>query len=89
MVSASEQIYKFPIEIQDRILEHVSDGGIEGARLGCLLHLGSPYTWMWPKGGSRRDGPVKRHESYTHRSDRTPVETKIWFKETFSGLAYR
>ncbi|KAH6665408.1 hypothetical protein B0J14DRAFT_606075 [Halenospora varia] len=50
-------IHNFPIEIQDRILEH--------------------------------GGPIERHESPTHRSAATPVETQIWFKKTFSGLAYR
>ena len=82
-------IHNFPIEIQDRILEHVSDGSIEGARLGCLLHLGSPYLWMRPEDTFRSGGPIERHESPTHRSAATPVETQIWFEKTFSGLAYR
>ncbi|KAH8687340.1 hypothetical protein BGZ60DRAFT_393415 [Tricladium varicosporioides] len=83
------RIHNFPIEIQDRILEHISDGSIEAARLGCLLHIGSPYIWMRPKDTSRRGGLIERHESPTHRSAATPVETQIWFEKTFSGLAYR
>jgi hypothetical protein len=38
-------VHALPLEIQDRILVHVSEGPVEAARLGCLLGLGSPFLW--------------------------------------------
>lgn len=82
------RLHELPVEIQDRILEHVSEGSIEAARLGSLLELGSPFCWTRPKDESRRGGDIERHESHTHRFENTPVESQIWF-EVFSGVAYR
>jgi hypothetical protein len=82
-------VHNFPIEIQDRILEYVSEGPIEAARLGCLLNLGSPFGWMRTKDETRMRGHIERHECYTHRSEATPVESQIWFGETFSGVTYK
>ncbi|KAH8802742.1 hypothetical protein F5884DRAFT_481134 [Xylogone sp. PMI_703] len=81
-------IHNLPIEIQDRILEHISEGSIEGARLGALLELGSPFLWMRTEDGLRRGGAIERLESPTHRTATTPVESQLWF-EAFSGVAYR
>ncbi|KAH8800758.1 hypothetical protein F5884DRAFT_535917 [Xylogone sp. PMI_703] len=81
-------IHDLPIEIQDRILKHVSEGAIEAARLGSLLELGSPFGWMRTKDELRKGGAIARLESPTHRSGTTPVESQVWF-EVFSGVAYR
>ncbi|RDL32006.1 uncharacterized protein BP5553_09408 [Venustampulla echinocandica] len=81
-------IHDFPVELRDHILTRVSEGSIEAARLGCLLELGPPFNWMRAEDRSRKGGPIGRFQSYTHRSEMTPVESQIWF-EKFSGLAYR
>ena len=39
-------VHALPLEIQDRILEYVTEGPVEAARLGCLLGLGSPFLWQ-------------------------------------------
>ena len=83
------KIHDLPIEIQDRILEGVSEGPIEAARLGCVLGLGSPFTWMRSKDLSRRQGPIERHMCFTSRHDASPVESGIYFGKTFSGVAYK
>jgi hypothetical protein len=82
------RINKLPIELQDRILDHVSAGPVEAARLGCLLELGSQFAWM-RSDGTRRGGDVVKLEAPTHRSHLTPVDSRIHFGDTFSGLAYR
>jgi hypothetical protein len=82
-------MYDLQIELQNRILEHVSEGAIERARLGCLMDLGPRFSWMRTKDKHRRAGHIERHESHTHRSEATPVESQIWFGGTFSGVAYR
>ena len=82
-------VHSLPLEIQDRILEHVSKGPVEAARLGCLWGLGSPFLWQkrvdWPRQG----GPLALLTSPTHRSPGTAVEFKIYFGDTFSGVSYR
>ncbi|TVY16161.1 hypothetical protein LARI1_G006867, partial [Lachnellula arida] len=82
-------IHSLPLEIQDRILEHVSKAPFEAARLGCVLGLGSPFTWMraieWP----RRSGPIELFISPTNRHENAPVESKIYFGDVFSGVSYR
>lgn len=42
--------HRIPIEIQDRIMEFVSENPTTAARLECTLRLGSPFAWR------RRDG---------------------------------
>ncbi len=81
-------IHKLPMELQSRILDNVSEGPIEAARLGALLELGSPFVWQRTD-ETRRGGPIERLESTTHRSDLTPVDSKIYFGDQFSGLVYR
>ncbi|TVY39583.1 hypothetical protein LSUB1_G005822 [Lachnellula subtilissima] len=82
-------IYILPLEIQDRILEHVSEGPIEAARLGCVWGLGSPFTWMRAVDWPRRGGPIDLFVSPSHRHENTPVESKICFGDVFSGVSYR
>lgn len=82
-------VHHLPLEIQDRILEQVSEGPIEAARLGCLLELGSPFTWMRFRDPPRRGGAVELFISPSHRYENSPVESKICFGDDFSGLSYR
>ena len=82
-------VHKLPLEIQDRILEHVSEGTVEAARLGCVLSLGSPFAWIRAVDWPRRSGPVELLISPSHRIESTPVESKIYFGDVFSGVSYR
>jgi hypothetical protein len=82
-------VHNLPLEIQDRILEHVSEGPVEAARLGCVLDLGSPFTWMRAVDWPRRGGPVELLTSPSHPTESTPVESKICFGDVFSGVSYR
>ncbi|KAG0648620.1 hypothetical protein D0Z07_5310 [Hyphodiscus hymeniophilus] len=82
-------IHDLPMEIQDRILEHVSEGPVEAARLGCILGLGSPFTWMRTIDRERRGGPIELFTSPSHRFENTPVESKICFGDVFSGVSLR
>lgn len=82
-------IHNLPLEIQDRILEHVSEGSVEAARLGCILGLGSPFTWIRAVDWQKRGGPVELLISPSHRTEFTPVESKIYFWDVFSGVSYR
>ncbi|TVY51842.1 hypothetical protein LCER1_G007749 [Lachnellula cervina] len=82
-------IYNLPLEIQDRILEHVSKAPVQAARLGSVLGLGSPFTWMRAVDWPRRGGPIELSISPSHRHENTPVESKICFGDVFSGVSYR
>jgi hypothetical protein len=82
-------IHDLPIEMQNRILEAVSNGPIEAARLGALLGLGSPFTWMRAQDSPRSGGAIERHMRFAQRHDTSPIESEIHFEETFSGLAYK
>ena len=82
-------VHDLPLEIQDRILEHVSKAPIEAARLGCILDLGSPIVWMRAVDWPRRGGPIELFVSPSHRHENTPVESKIYFRDIFSGVSYR
>ncbi|RDL33343.1 Uncharacterized protein BP5553_08782 [Venustampulla echinocandica] len=86
---AHTPVHSLPLEIQDRILERVSEGLVEAARLGCVLGLGSPFTWMRAVDWPRRGGPVELFISPSHRNEYSPVESKICFGDVFSGVSYR
>ncbi len=81
-------IHNLPLEIQGKILEIVSEGPVEAPRLGCILDLGSPFTWMraidWPRQG----GPIGLRYTPTHRYEFSPVESIIHFGDVFSGMSY-
>ncbi|KAI9879005.1 MAG: hypothetical protein M1830_009874 [Pleopsidium flavum] len=70
-----------PAELQDDILSSVSEGEIEGARIGCILNLGTTFLWK------SRDRPLERVESWRNRTT-GPLEQQIWFGGCFSGVAY-
>ena len=81
------RLHKLPPEIQDHILQGVSEGPIEPARFGCVMGLGSTYNWL-RNDTSRTGGPIERLENSRTRQQDTPVETRISFGGTFSGLGY-
>lgn len=74
---------KLPIEVQDAILNQVSAGPIESARVGCLLDAGSAFTWRC------NNRNVEREEGRRSRTPWTPVESHIWFGDHPSGVAYK
>lgn len=82
-ISTPPSLHRLPIELQDAILDRVSAGPIERARVGCLLNSGSAFTW---KCGNR---DVVREEGRRSRTPWTPVESHIWFGDYHSGLAYK
>jgi hypothetical protein len=82
-------VHNLPLEIQDQILEHVSEGPVEAARLECILGLGSPFTWIRAVDWPRRGGPIELLTSPSHRTESTPVESKVYFGDVFSGVSYR
>ncbi|KAI0543266.1 hypothetical protein GGR58DRAFT_15466 [Xylaria digitata] len=40
-----DRLHRLPTELQDLILDNVSAGPIERARVGCMLSFGSNFTW--------------------------------------------
>lgn len=74
---------KLPVELQDAILDEVSAGPIESARVGCLLDAGSAFTWRC---GNRN---IEREEGRRSRTPWTPVESHICFDGHPSGIAYK
>jgi hypothetical protein len=81
-------IHNLPLEIQDRILSLVSEGPVEAARLGCSLDLGTPFTWKKELRHKKQGVSIELLQSNSHRSDDTPVESKICFGDKFSGVSY-
>jgi len=76
-------LHQLPVELQDNVLQNMSAGPVEKARAGCVLGLGSPFTW-------RSEGRViERVEGRTHRTPWTPVESHVHFGESISGLVYK
>jgi hypothetical protein len=82
-------VHHLPLEMQDRILEQVSKGPIEAARLGCLLDLGSPFMWLRSRDPPRREGILELIISPIHRNEFSPIESKICFGDVFIGVSYR
>ncbi|KAF4631208.1 hypothetical protein G7Y89_g6918 [Cudoniella acicularis] len=76
-------IHSLPIELQDRVLRYVSQGSVEGARMGCALGIGSPFSWT--------DGRMEIGSERSHRAwvPFRPIESEIYFGDYRSGLAYR
>ncbi|CAA9965498.1 hypothetical protein PTMSG1_08857 [Pyrenophora teres f. maculata] len=81
--ASTAPLRKLPVELQDAILDKVSAGPIESARVGCLLDAGSVFTW---KCGNRN---IEREEGRRSRTPSTPVESHIWFGGYPSGIAYK
>jgi hypothetical protein len=88
-----------PVELQDMILKRTSEGPIEPARLGCLLSVGS--TFSWKDDGWRRRGAGQTEEKWTvsglevfmsekhyRRMRGTPVESEIFLDGFYSGVMY-
>ena len=82
-ITPTAPICKLPIELQDMILDKVSAGPIESAKVGCMLNIGSVFTW---KSGDR---DIEREEGRRFRTSCTPVESHIWFGNHSSGIAYK
>jgi hypothetical protein len=79
----TSSLRKLPVELQNAILDKVSAGPIESARIGCLLDAGSVFTWRC---GNRN---IEREEGRRSRTPWPPVESHIWFGGYPSGIAYK
>ena len=77
------RLHKLPIEVQDIILANLSRGPLESARLGCILSLGSTFTWQC------FGNPVRLQNVLVTRAWAYPVESQIWFGDHISGLVYK
>jgi len=76
-------LHKLPLELQDAVLDEVSAGPIESARVGCLLGIGSTFRWRCGNRNIEREGVC---------GSRTPwsrVESHICFGGHRSGVAYK
>ncbi|KAH6877671.1 hypothetical protein BKA58DRAFT_451489 [Alternaria rosae] len=76
-------LHKLPIELQDAILDKVSAGPIESARVGCLLDAGSVFTWKY------NNRNIEREVGRRSRTPWAPVESHVWFGGYPSGIAYK
>jgi hypothetical protein len=76
-------IHRLPVELQDMILDKVSAGPVDAARVGCILGAGSNFAW---KSGGRE---IEREESHRNRTPWSPVESHLMFGNTFSGISYK
>jgi hypothetical protein len=76
-------LYCLPIEIHDMVLNYVSVGPTERAKIGCTPNIGTIFDWK----EIGRD--IMRKIDYTDRRDGTPVESHIWFGTWHSGLMYK
>ncbi|EOA86443.1 hypothetical protein ACJQWK_06207 [Exserohilum turcicum] len=76
-------LHKLPIELQDAILDKVSAGPIESARVGCLLDAGTNFTWRC----GNRD--IQREEGRRSRTPWSHVESYILFGGCPSGIAHK
>lgn len=74
---------KLPLELQDAILDGVSAGPIERARMGCLLDAGSNFNWSC---GGRT---VEREIGRRSRVSDTPVESHVQVDGHDTGVAYK
>lgn len=76
-------IHTLPVEIQDRILRHLSQGPVEAAKIGCTVGLSSAILW--------RDGKMVIQSERVHRgrTPASPVESQIWFDDHMRGISYK
>ncbi|EPE27276.1 hypothetical protein GLAREA_03191 [Glarea lozoyensis ATCC 20868] len=81
-------IHSLPLEIVDQILLFVSEGPVEAARLGCSLDLGRPFEWKKELRHKQQGVSIELLQSNSHRSDDTPIESKICFGDEFCGVSY-
>ncbi|KAJ4364140.1 hypothetical protein N0V83_009595 [Neocucurbitaria cava] len=80
--SISTTIRSLPVEIQDIILYYSSVGTVVAAKVGCILGLGTPFSW---KDGSLK---VTLEDRYVIRPSGSSVESQVWFGEHKSGIFY-
>lgn len=78
----STQLQLLPIEVQDIILDYVSAGDVAARKIGCILGVGSPFSW--------KCGPlnINLQEVWRRRHIESPVESQLWFNGHKIGLVY-
>lgn len=82
-------LHHLPVQIQDLILDQLTDGPIECARLGCKLGLGLPFLWKRRKDGHREQEAIETMRSHDTRHERSPVESRIVIDGAFVGWDYK
>jgi hypothetical protein len=81
--AAASCVNRLANELQDMILDKITVGPLQRAKIGCNLNIGAPFKW---KSDSHN---IEREEGCRNRTAETPVESQIWFDDCFSGLAYK
>ncbi|KAM0238414.1 hypothetical protein ACHAP5_008604 [Fusarium lateritium] len=77
------RIHSLPLEIQDNILYCAATSSVSAGRLGCILGLGSPFTWT--ESGLK----IKIQERRRNRVEESPLESQIMIHGVMSGLSYK
>lgn len=72
-----------PVEIQDNILYYTTVSPVASAKLGCELGLGLPFAWL------DQGLEICLETNRRHRSERSPVESQLFFDGIMSGLSYK
>lgn len=75
-------LQSLPVEVQDMVLNYVSVGTVDAAKVGCLLGIGTPFLW--------RDDSLRitLEERHVIRPSGSSVESQVWFSEHKSGVVY-
>ncbi|SPJ74108.1 uncharacterized protein FTOL_03838 [Fusarium torulosum] len=81
--SGPSRIHSLPAEIQDNILYYTATSSVSAGKLGCILGLGSPFSWT--ESGLK----IMIQERKRNRTEESPVESYITFNGMMSGLSYR
>jgi hypothetical protein len=79
----TSRLHQLAGELQDIILDHVSIGPIERARVGCLFECRATVCV------EVRLSEHRKEEGSRHRTEWTPVELHVCFGKVFSGRAYK
>ena len=81
--TSSNSLQRLPFELQNMILDKVSAGPIERARISCILDIGFKFAWTCD------NRPIKREEGRTNRHLTSAAESHIKFNNCSSGVAYK
>jgi hypothetical protein len=76
-------LQSLPIEVQDRVLDYVSAGGVAAKKTGCVLGIGTAFSW---KCGSL---DIILQEFWRRRHLGSPVQSQLWLNTHKIGLVYR
>lgn len=75
-------IRSLPVELQDMVLSHSAEGPVAAAKLGCLLRVGTSFSWKYRHLELRLAGSRAIHQI------QHPAESQLWFPEAIIGVVY-